>query len=89
MEPVTLTAVATAIATIVLTKALEKTGEKLGVQAAFELSWEELAEDDQLLGCVLSLFASAPIPWKLVQQCLKEKDEDELEDIRDDKLLKI
>ncbi|AFY48808.1 putative transcriptional regulator [Nostoc sp. PCC 7524] len=60
-----------------------------GVQAAFELSWQELAEDDQLLGCVLSLFATTPIPWKLVEQCLTEKDEDELEEIRDDKLLNL
>ncbi|MBD2457104.1 tetratricopeptide repeat protein [Nostoc sp. FACHB-87] len=62
---------------------------QLGVQAAFELSWQELAEDDKLLGCVLSLFAAAPIPWKLVEQCLTEKDEDELEEIRDDKLLNL
>ncbi|MBN4004467.1 tetratricopeptide repeat protein [Nostoc sp. LPT] len=62
---------------------------QLGVQAAFELSWQELAEDDRLLGCVLSLFAAAPIPWKLVEQCLTEKDEDELEEIRDDKLLNL
>ena len=62
---------------------------QLGVQAAFELSWQELAEDDKLLGCVLSLFAAAPIPWKLVEQCLTEKDEDELEEIRDDKILNL
>ncbi len=62
---------------------------QLGVQAAFELSWQELAEDDKLLGCVLSLFAAAPIPWDLVEQCLTEKDEDELEEIRDDKLLNL
>jgi len=60
-----------------------------GVQAAFVLSWQELAEDDRLLGCVLSLFAAAPIPWNLVEQCLPEKDEDELEEIRDDKLLNL
>ncbi|MEA5512993.1 NB-ARC domain-containing protein, partial [Nodularia sp. UHCC 0506] len=59
----------------------------LGVKAAFELSWQELAEDDQQLGCLLSLFAAAPIPWKLVEQCLPEKDEEDLEEIRDDKLL--
>jgi tetratricopeptide (TPR) repeat protein len=62
---------------------------QLGVQAAFKLSWQELAEDDRLLGCVLSLFAAAPIPWNLVEQCLTEKDEDELEEIRDDKLLNL
>ncbi|WP_044499704.1 tetratricopeptide repeat protein [Nostoc sp. PCC 7107] len=60
-----------------------------GIKAAFELSWQELAEDDNLLGCVLSLFATAPIPWNLVEQCLTEKDEDELEEIRDDKLLNL
>ncbi|MDM9582171.1 tetratricopeptide repeat protein [Nostoc sp. GT001] len=60
-----------------------------GVQAAFELSWQELAEDDKQLGCVLSLFATAPIPWNLVEQCLPEQDEDELEEIRDDKLLNL
>ncbi len=62
---------------------------QLGVQAAFELSWQELAEDDRLLGCVLSLFATAPIPWNLVENCLPGKDEDELEEIRDDKLLNL
>jgi tetratricopeptide (TPR) repeat protein len=60
-----------------------------GVQAAFGLSWQELAEDDRLLGCILSLFAAAPIPWNLVKQCLPEKDEDELEEIRDDKLMNL
>ncbi|WP_414549188.1 tetratricopeptide repeat protein [Anabaena sp. CCY 0017] len=60
---------------------------QLGVKAAFELSWQELTEDDQQLGCVLSLFAAAPIPWKLVEQCLPEEDEEDLEEIRDDKLL--
>ncbi|WP_298904387.1 tetratricopeptide repeat protein, partial [uncultured Nostoc sp.] len=41
-----------------------------GVLAAFELSWQELEDDDKQLGCLLSLFAAAPIPWKLVEQCL-------------------
>ncbi|MEH1766917.1 MAG: tetratricopeptide repeat protein [Nostoc sp.] len=40
---------------------------KLGVAAAFELSWRRLRKNDQLLGCLLSLFALAPIPWKLVE----------------------
>ncbi|YAF95539.1 MAG: tetratricopeptide repeat protein [Nodularia sp. CChRGM 3473] len=40
---------------------------KLGVAAAFELSWRSLRENSQLLGCVLSLFALAPIPWELVE----------------------
>ncbi|NEP49614.1 MAG: tetratricopeptide repeat protein, partial [Moorea sp. SIO3C2] len=43
-----------------------------GVAAAFELSWLELDQDEdaQELGCLLSLFALAPIPWYLVENCL-------------------
>lgn len=37
-----------------------------GVAAAFELSWEKLKADTQRLGRLLSLFALAPIPWRLV-----------------------
>ncbi|MBD2162889.1 tetratricopeptide repeat protein [Calothrix membranacea FACHB-236] len=40
---------------------------KLGVAAAFELSWRRLRENAQRLGCLLSLFALAPIPWELVE----------------------
>ncbi|MDZ8238801.1 MAG: tetratricopeptide repeat protein [Nostoc sp. ChiQUE01a] len=40
---------------------------KLGVAAAFELSWRRLQKNAQVLGCFLSLFALAPIPWKLVE----------------------
>ncbi|OCQ90690.1 NB-ARC domain-containing protein [Nostoc sp. MBR 210] len=40
---------------------------ELGVAAAFELSWRRLRENAQNLGCVLSLFALAPIPWELVE----------------------
>ena len=57
-----------------------------GVLAAFELSWQELEDSDKQLGCLLSLFAAAPISWNLVEQCLPEEDEEELEEIRDDKL---
>ncbi|MGF1990432.1 MAG: tetratricopeptide repeat protein [Nostoc sp. ZfuVER08] len=60
-----------------------------GVLAAFELSWQELNDDDKQLGCLLSLFAPAPIPWDLVEQCLAEEDEEELEEIRDEKLLNL
>jgi tetratricopeptide (TPR) repeat protein len=59
------------------------------VFAAFELSWKELADDDKQLGCLLSLFASAPIPWELVKMCLPEVDADELEEIRDGNLLTL
>ncbi|MEH2310862.1 MAG: tetratricopeptide repeat protein [Nostoc sp.] len=60
-----------------------------GVLAAFELSWQELEDSDKQLGCLLSLFAAAPISWKLVEQCLPEEDEEELEEIKDDTLLKL
>ncbi|MEH2177973.1 tetratricopeptide repeat protein, partial [Nostoc sp.] len=60
-----------------------------GVLAAFELSWQELEDDEKQLGCLLSLFAVAPIPWKLVEQCLPEEDAEDLEEIRDDSLLNL
>lgn len=56
---------------------------KRGVAAAFELSWDELDESAQELGCFLSLFALAPFAWQLVKQCLPDTDEEDLEDIRD------
>ena len=48
-----------------------------GVVAAFELSWNELDEDSKALGCLLSLFASAPIPWNLVEKCLLKNESQE------------
>ncbi|MEH2395933.1 tetratricopeptide repeat protein [Nostoc sp.] len=60
-----------------------------GVLAAFELSWQELEDSDKQLGCLLSLFAAAPISWKLVEQCVTEEYEGELEEIRDDSLLNL
>jgi tetratricopeptide (TPR) repeat protein len=60
---------------------------KLGVAAALELSWQELDEAERELACVLGMFAIAPIPWYLVEQCLAEVDADVLEDTRDEGLL--
>lgn len=40
---------------------------RYGVEAAFNLSWERLSENAKLLGCLLSLFALADIPWSLVE----------------------
>ncbi|MEQ9370391.1 MAG: tetratricopeptide repeat protein [Coleofasciculus chthonoplastes F3-SA18-01] len=54
-----------------------------GVKDAFELSWQELDESARELGIGLSLFAATPIPWRLVEGCLAEMDEEELEEIRD------
>ncbi|BAY87687.1 NB-ARC domain-containing protein (plasmid) [Calothrix parasitica NIES-267] len=53
---------------------------KNGVAAAFKLSWEELSESAQELGCLLSLFALAPIPWSLVENTAVEQDSEESED---------
>ena len=58
-----------------------------GVAAAFELSWAELNPPARTLGCLLSVFALAPIPWELVAECLPDWDEEDLEDCRDYELL--
>lgn len=47
--------------------------DQLGVAAAFELSWERLDSDAQELGCLLSLFTVAPIPWSLVENIAGEQ----------------
>jgi tetratricopeptide (TPR) repeat protein len=57
------------------------------VAAAFELSWAELKPPARTLGCLLSVFALAPIPWELVADCLPDWDEEDLEDCRDYELL--
>jgi tetratricopeptide (TPR) repeat protein len=61
----------------------------LGVQAAIELSWQELDEGARELAYLLSLFASAPVPWGLVQACLPDRDSEELEDLRDEQLVDL
>jgi tetratricopeptide (TPR) repeat protein len=53
-----------------------------GVAAAFELSWEELSENAKQLGCLLSLFALAPIPWSLVVSVATGQDPENLEDAK-------
>jgi tetratricopeptide (TPR) repeat protein len=55
---------------------------KRGVAAAFELSWAELIEEAQKLGCLLSIFALAPIQWELVEQVKIDLDTEEKEDGR-------
>ncbi len=55
-----------------------------GVEAAFQLSWEDLDDSPkaQRLAHLLSLFALAPIPWNLVEGTMNEQDSEELEDAR-------
>ncbi|MBE8968111.1 tetratricopeptide repeat protein [Nostocales cyanobacterium LEGE 12452] len=60
-----------------------------GIVAAFELSWQELDNQAQKLGCLLSIFALAPIPWYLVERCLPNQDSEDLEDVRDDYLVNL
>ena len=57
------------------------------VAAAFELTWQDLPPKAQTLCGVLSIFALAPIPWHLVEQCFPDWEPEELEDCRDDRLM--
>ncbi len=59
---------------------------QLGVAAAFELSWQELNENARELGCLLSLFALAPISWEWVKRCCPNLDDEDMEESRDDAL---
>ncbi len=58
-----------------------------GVAAAFELTWSILSEEARDLGCWLSLFAPAPFEWKLVEACLEQWDEEDLEEVRNEYLV--
>ena len=75
------------LAALALRKVPEEMPYELNLMAAFELSWQELDREGQRLGCLLSLFALAPIPWALVQRCVPEWGEEELEECRDEQLL--
>jgi tetratricopeptide (TPR) repeat protein len=52
-----------------------------GAEAAFELSWDELEENSQHLGKLLSLFAPAPIPWYLVESVAQKHSEIDLSEL--------
>ncbi len=52
----------------------------LGIRDVFEFSWQALSGGAQRLGCLLSVFAQAPISWGLVPQCDPEQDPEDLED---------
>jgi tetratricopeptide (TPR) repeat protein len=49
---------------------------RLGVADAFELSWEHLDKAAQRLGCFMSFYALAPIPWKriAIESLVSEED---------------
>ncbi|MBD2042981.1 tetratricopeptide repeat protein [Microcoleus sp. FACHB-672] len=61
----------------------------LGVQAAIDLSWQELDEAAKQLACLLGVFAPAAIPWWLVENCLPDAEADELEETRDESLVNL
>ena len=68
-------------------RALDKTYPGMtataGIAAAFEVSWELLTEEAQVLAMLLSLYALAPVPWRLVESCFSDWDDDDLEDLED------
>ena len=53
------------------------------IEAAFELSWQDLESDAKILIGLLSIFAAAPIPQWLIAEALPEWDEEDLEDTLD------
>lgn len=56
----------------------------VSIEAAFELSWDELDEMGRGVMLRLGVFALAPIPWELVERCLSVMDAEELEETWDD-----
>lgn len=68
-------------------RSTDMTAEHESVVAAFQLSWQELSETARQLSYMLSLFALAPIPWSLVEQCFENHNPEDLEEIRDSELL--
>ena len=53
-----------------LVETAEEMSAELGIVAAIDLSWQQLKPQAQQLAYVLSLFALAPIPWELVENCV-------------------
>ena len=52
-----------------LAETAEEMSAELGIVAAIDLSWQQLKPQAQQLAYLLSLFALAPIPWELVENC--------------------
>jgi tetratricopeptide (TPR) repeat protein len=62
---------------------------QLGISKALEIDWEELDESSKRLACFLSIFAQAPIPWKLIERASSDVSHEDLEDIRDMSLVNL
>lgn len=67
-----------------LQKAHAGMNRQLGLTEVFELSWQDLSTDTQLIACWLSLFAMAPIPWQLAELLVAEDEREDFEDGRDE-----
>ena len=48
---------------------------KQGVLAVFELSWQALSAESQILGGLISLFSPSQVPWLLIQEAAQYIDE--------------
>ncbi|MBW4596223.1 MAG: tetratricopeptide repeat protein [Brasilonema angustatum HA4187-MV1] len=59
------------------------------ISTAFDLSWNDLSDDAKHLSYFLSLFALAPIPWLIVEHLQFDQKPDNIEELRDDWLLKF
>ncbi len=80
------------------TKALNSASEEVAydqlqtyeapIQAAFELSWQDLTPAAKTLMGLLAVFAAAPIPKGLIEGALPEWDEEDLEDGLDVELVR-
>ncbi|MEL6856151.1 MAG: tetratricopeptide repeat protein, partial [Cyanobacteria bacterium J06607_13] len=72
----------------VKTRALQDTYDGMtaerGVIDAFELSWEGLSEAARRVGCWLSLFALAQIPWTVAESATAESGKEDLEYARNE-----
>ncbi|MFM6217410.1 MAG: tetratricopeptide repeat protein [Dolichospermum sp.] len=66
----------------------EMTAER-GVEAAFDLTWENLDENSRLLAMYLSLFALAPVSKSLIDDLLGEQDPDDIEEWLADNLVNL
>ena len=62
---------------------------KRGVEAAFELTWQELSPAAMEVASFLSMLALGSISWELIEKCFPNLEQQKLEDIRDDFLMDL
>ncbi|MBT9312625.1 tetratricopeptide repeat protein [Leptothoe kymatousa] len=66
----------------------EEIAYEYSIEAAFELSWQDLTPGTKTLMGLLAVFAAAPIPQGLIEGALPEWDEEDLEDGLDGELVR-